>query len=250
VSFVLILLLLTVPSSFSLLANAQTATSTPSVPTLAVPEFTTKFVNFSSFTPPIDSFNPYTGKNVVNLGYYVENDSIELIIKNQPFNSYISNGQNISLYYNVRFKMHNAENWINIFNGAPYPPQSNANFTANDFFGSNYTYQIGTQQMSLFPNDSVDFQVQAQAGYFKLEPYMVAGNTSPMGFIDAFTAVISSGWSNTQTVTIPSSFGSSNLIVPELSWLIILPMFVFMLFVAVIFNRRKTAKAESKETIV
>ncbi len=243
-SLVLIFLLLTVASSFSLLANAQTATSIPSTPTLSVPEFTINFVNFSYFTPPIASFNPYTGKNVVQSGYYVENDSIELIIKNQPFISYISNGQNISLYYNVRFKMLNSENWINIFNGAPYPPQSNANFTAHDFFGSNYTYQIGKQQMSLFPNDSVDFQVQAQAGYFKLEPYMVAGNTSPMGFIDAFTAVISSGWSNTQTATIPSSFGTSNLIIPELSWLIILPMFIFMLSVAIVLRYQKTLSSK------
>ena len=64
-------------------------TSSPiSLPTPSVPEFTVKFVDFSYYVPTTTSIDPYTGQNITNQGYYVENRTIELSINNQPFNSY------------------------------------------------------------------------------------------------------------------------------------------------------------------
>ena len=90
-------------------ANAQ------SIPTPSVPEFTAKFVDASYDVAPSSSLNPYTGQNVSVDGHHVENRTIELIIKNQPFTSYKQNGENISFYYNVREKAHYAQNWTNVY---------------------------------------------------------------------------------------------------------------------------------------
>ena len=94
----LILSLIMVISSLSLIsikpAYAQTATPTASpipIPVPSVREFTVKFVNSSYEMPPSSSINPYTGQKVTTQAYYVENESIELTIKNQPFVSFIDN---------------------------------------------------------------------------------------------------------------------------------------------------------------
>ena len=78
-------------SSLMVVRLASSAITKPSVP-----EFTVKFVDASYNVPTTSSIDPFTGQNVTNEGYHVENRTIELIIKNQPFASYISNGQNNS----------------------------------------------------------------------------------------------------------------------------------------------------------
>ena len=89
--------------------------SAQSIPKPSVPEFTVKFVDYSYDVPTTTSIDPYTGKTVTNQSYHVENRTIQLEIKNQPFNSYIANGQNISFYFNVREKGHYEENWTTIY---------------------------------------------------------------------------------------------------------------------------------------
>ena len=86
----LALILLTAMSSLSLImvkpANAQ-STLKP-----YVPEFTLKYLDNSYDVPPTYGTDPYTGNNVTTqAGYHVQNESVEVIIKNQPFTSYVYN---------------------------------------------------------------------------------------------------------------------------------------------------------------
>jgi hypothetical protein len=105
-------------------ANAQSLT-TPSVP-----EFTVKFVDRSYDAAPSTTTNPYTGQQITNEAHHVENRTIELTIKNQPFTSYQQNGENISFYYNVREKGPYEENWTNVYTVDNYfTAQSNTDNT-------------------------------------------------------------------------------------------------------------------------
>ena len=139
--------------------NAQ-STSKPSVP-----EFTLKLVDNSYDEPPIPSttptytIDPYSGKQTILTpgssaipGYHVENKTIELWIKNQPYSA--------DVYYDVRTKGHFGENWTDLYppvnlptertnttyNGAPAPfirnspIQSNSNCTVLSFDGN---YEAG-----------------------------------------------------------------------------------------------------------
>lgn len=79
-SFALILILIVVIASLSLImikpASAQT------VPKPSVPEFTAKYVDRSYTVPASTTIDPYTGQNVTNPSYYVENRTLEIAIKN------------------------------------------------------------------------------------------------------------------------------------------------------------------------
>ena len=157
----------------------------------SIPEFTVKFIDASYNVPTTSSIDPYTGHNVTHEGYHVENRTIELIIKNQPFDSYIANGQNISFYLNVREKGHHEENWTTIYTvDNHYTTQSNTNYTI-------LTYLLD-QNVPPFWNNipsggQVDFQVEALIGY--------VGRT--VGFASWYFNGEESDWSNIQTISIP-----------------------------------------------
>jgi len=80
--------------------------------------------------------------------------------------------------------------------------------------------------------DQIDFQVQAHVGHEEERDVTIV-------FVGE-----SSGWSPTQTITIPSSDGSPapSPTVPELSWLVIAPLLLSGFAVAVLVRHRKTAK--------
>ena len=91
----------------------------------------------------------------------------------------------------------------------------------------------------------VDFQVQAMIGYLQSTPSL----SLPLGDYEFIGQA--SGWSSTQTVTIPASSDSSSPsltatptstpAVPELSWLVIVPLLLCVLFFALVLRHRKTA---------
>jgi hypothetical protein len=85
----------------SSLIMVKTSSAADSTPKPFVPEFTVRFVNASY---PVTETNPYTGINETKLA---SNDSIEVIIKNQPLDA--SNGYVIC--FNVRAKPHFEGNW-------------------------------------------------------------------------------------------------------------------------------------------
>ncbi len=168
-----------------------------------VPEFTVKLVAHPYDVPPTTTttIDQYTGKEIVTTtpGYHVENKSIEITIKNQPFTPYTdAEGHLINLYYTVRFKGHFGQesDWEEpfhkpirngIYGTTKQHPQSNSDYTLISFPSE---FQDG---------DVVDFQVQTLEGFYTpWEPLPIPRGTSQ------FTGE-ASDWSNTQTLTIGES---------------------------------------------
>jgi hypothetical protein len=171
----------------------------PSVPT----EFTVKIVAYPYDVPDKTSasIDQYTGKEIVSItpGYHVENKSIEITIKNQPFTPYeitsVNTDENytVELFYNVRVKGHygNDWDWKELYDPrgmhtrdmdvciSPSPKQSNSQYT---------TLNIPAD----YPNDALlDIQVQRLCGFFEL--------TCPYTGVGAFAYYFngkSSYWSN------------------------------------------------------
>jgi hypothetical protein len=122
--------------------------------------------------------------------------SVELIIKNQPFNYssvllyYQFNFSSPSVYYNIRIKDHNETNdWVELYNAENgFPEPSNLNYTVISI-----AVPLGAQ---------TDIEVDAMIGVvtrvfnpnatnqIEMYPYEFDGLTSD--------------WSNTETVTMPA----------------------------------------------
>ena len=243
-------------------AFAQTSAPTPTpplvphssptpAPTLPVPISSPSVPEFSVMSVPstyyVVSTNPYTGTNVTDT--YL-NNTIEVVIKNQPF-SQPANDPALSLYYNVEEKGHFSDYWNLYEAGSDFYPASDSDYTAmyvglGEDNGSSY---LPLTLNGVIPASSqIDFQVQALIGYFTT----IVSN-SPVG-LPSYQEFIgeTSGWSNTQTITIgqtstsPSTSPNQTLsptqtqtptptpTVPELSWLAIIPLLIGVLSIAVI----------------
>ena len=224
-------------------ANAQT------IPKPSVPEFTVRYVDYSYDVPPTYGIDQFTGKEtIVKNGYHVENRSFEFIIRNQPFTPYVdSQGNNIHLFYNLRFKGHFGTEWmyfpfLDNGQGAGRSGASLFTFYNPDLAASDSAYTTLLESIPVLFNppdnklpsigDEVDFQVQALTGYISSQGdgfYSLAGQ--------------SSSWSNTQTITIlaPSTSPNPSPTIPELSWLGVIPLMVSILFIAITVRQRKTA---------
>jgi hypothetical protein len=176
----LIILILAVSSIIVVKTAFAQTTQTPSVP-----QFTVKYV---------DSDIP----------------AIVVTINNQQFIPYPKTVNRteywIHLYYDVRAKGHNEENWTNTFNlfYYGYVAQSEGLSTVLYFAYQGNGYYFLHNQPHIFFNysiyatsDQMDFQVQAMIGYFRL-----SDNVSISLFV--FEGQTSK-WSNTQTVTIPNA---------------------------------------------
>jgi hypothetical protein len=182
-----------------------------SIPPPSAPEFTVHLVAHPYDVPTTYSTDPYIGENITHHSYHVENKSIEVTIKNQPFSPYKdANGNYISLYYNVSYTGHYGDDWSYYPNYGGWYPASHSDYTviAFGFGGSNQSSYTSYSQAELgadiSPGGQVDFRVQA-----------ITGNVTEIhtGFIMFGTEVINynvitvetSGWSSTQTITIPDS---------------------------------------------
>lgn len=225
-TFALMLILVMAISSASLLmakpANAQT------LPTPSVPEFTVKYLDLSYNVPTTTSIDPYTGQKVTSQGYHVENRTIELTINNQPYNAYSDTPQSYPfLYFSVREKGHFAENWTEIYNpDMGYLLKSSSAYTVVSYsLGIDFPFENGIS------SGQVDFQVEALVGGV----YHISQN--PLSGME-FEGV-KSGWSATQTVTIPAPTTSPTSTVPELSGILLLPLLLSVFAVAVMVQHRK-----------
>jgi hypothetical protein len=174
-------------------ANAQT------IPKPTEPEFTLKVVSHPYDVAPETTIDPYTGKTVITQeGYHTENKSIEIMIRNQPFSTYTNEKDNvISLCYNFTFKGHYGNDWTTYkdphFNG--YVNATNSEYTIVSIPLLNY--ELGNVR----EGGELDFKVEALIGYQEASIVMTPlGN----GFTYGFSGE-SSGWSSTQTLTIPTS---------------------------------------------
>ncbi len=216
-SLSLILILTISISSLSLLMVKPSFAQTTTKP--SVPEFSVKYIE-SSYN--VTTTDPNTGKIVYAT---LRNDSIEFVIKNQSFKSYVdSNGNAINLYYNVSSKEHFINAWSYNDIGGGFPA-SKADYTTLHILHP------------MFVNSSQeDFRVEAQIGHYTTDYYYINGFKVPNSTFIGQT----SDWSSAQTLTIPASSVSPNSTptVPEFPTLIILSLFAIVILLSIVFLRK------------
>ena len=175
--------------------------SAQSIPKPSIPEFTIEIVSAPYDVAPSNTttIDPYTGEETVTTqpGYHVENITTQIWIKNQPFTPYEiqENDVNwtINLFYNIRLKGHFSQEWgyYRLYNGS-----TDGNLRQE--YGSEFTVVLID---SYLPSEGkVDFQIEALIGY---EQGIVTVPGVP-GTNRIITGE-SSGWSETQTLTIETS---------------------------------------------
>ncbi len=183
------------------IANFDIVHAESSITKPAIPEFTVQIVAYPYDVPTTYSIDPYTGQEITHQGYHVENKSIQVRIKNQPFTPYwiidSDSGTNMSvvLHYNVWVKGRFSENWNNVYSLSDgLPTQSSGEYT---IFSLPINYPSGSQ---------VDFKVAAMAGY-------VHRPIDPASGWPIWRFTGEESWSNIQTITI----GANSVEVPEQS---------------------------------
>jgi hypothetical protein len=200
-----IILLTFLVASIFLLPQSASAYPKPSTP-----EFTARYVDYSYYVAPVYDTDEFTGKTVIKQeGYQVNDQSVQLTMKNQPHITYNdSDGNVIGLYFNFRYKGHYGTEWryypFNEGGGGthrygglnpvmasevPQITQSPSMYTVKNF---TLAYLFGVNAPSV--GDQADFQVQALIGHIDY------GGDGFYGFIGQ-----AGDWSNTQTVTIGNS---------------------------------------------
>ena len=192
--FCLLLILLFVASSLIVVNIAVASTPKPSVP-----EFTVEFVAYPYYVPAntTTSIDPYTGEEIMHTqpGYQVQNESIEITIKNQVFTPCeYSDGNYSSLYYDVRFKGHYADDW-------PYTHEQRyyGYYRASDSDYTILSLNLTSYGLWAVPSSGmVDIQLEALIGNENLIPTMTKWGE---GFVYEFSGE-KSGWSSTQTIEI------------------------------------------------
>ncbi len=250
-----IVLVLIIASSSCLIVKSADAQS---ISKPSAPEFTVRYVDYSYDVPPTYGIDQFTGKEtIVKNGYHVENRSFEFTIRNQPYTPYEdSQGNNIHLFYNLRFKGHFGAEWMYfpfLDNGQGvrrfaaglyqvYDPDlaaSNSAFTI--LLESIPTLFYDLQDYDKMPKigDEVDFQVQAAIGYVSYAGdgfYSLAGQ--------------SSSWSNTQTIKISAVSASVSHSpnptptpsVPEFTQVAVISFFVSLPLLALLVKKRFLSK--------
>jgi hypothetical protein len=200
-SLLLIVSIVTLSLLILQLASAQ------STPKPSVPQFSIQVVDRSYDVPTTYYTDPYTGKQVANPGYHVDDIRVEGKIKNQHFNPYtIPNpnstssydiNRNIDFYYNISYRGHFGGEWRKL-HGSEDVDYLKQNYTSEftNFNASRYNaleFQDGSQ---------VDFRVKAIIGF---ETWGFAG-TWPYRILNGED----SGWSTILTVTISKDSTFSN----------------------------------------
>lgn len=201
----LMLLALLVLSSLSMVGSAFTQ----SIPNPSVPEFTLEFIDESYDVPATYEIDPYTGKNVSHPSYHVPQIALKMTIKNQPFVPYYDEESewNIAFFYNIRMKGSYSEDWIELYRPSDgYPHQSETEYTVislGTLGGAGLALRTSAKMIDVPSGGKVDFQVEAMIGYVHRGGVIILPGS---GW--TFTGE-KSGWSSTQTLTIPVSSAPS-----------------------------------------
>jgi hypothetical protein len=245
-SALILTLILTLPCLTLLTANPADAQT---IPKPSTPDFTVALIDSSYDIPPTSTVNPYNGEVTTTTGQHIESRTIQLSVKNQPFTPYTVQWQSgdqtynktVYLHYEVHWKGHFEQTWHQQY----YPLDEHYMITPEDAQLKNeytiFTYKgdsvsDGWSGMGLtMPHDAqIDFQVKAYIGYVKYVQESSIG-----GF--AFTGE-ESDWSNTQTITLTQTptTPTATPTIPELTWIVILPMLLSLLVVIVVVNYRRT----------
>lgn len=240
--FVLAVILVFMVSSLIMIKSVN------GVPIPTVPEFTVEIIDASYDVPPASSVDKYTGETVTTPGRHVEAYHIEVSIKNQPFTN-VSNSITYYLSYNIRVKGHFEEGWTEL-----YAPPS------GEFFHYPYQSKSGYTNISIsgqYPYDAkVDFQVEAILSHHSTVltpkfPMLWPQYANATVETDVIVIDETSGWSPTQTVTIPNSSpistsqqgGTQGSLPLGLDWvkfiILFLTVMVGFLLVGIILLRKK-----------
>jgi hypothetical protein len=180
--------------------------SAQSIPKPSVPEFTLKYVDHSYDVPPtnISSTDPYTNKTTITAipSHHVKSMTVDATIRN-----------NGGSYYNFRYKPHYIDNWsyypFNPDLGSYIVPAAYDLSSIYPASTSDYTIISLTFLPNIPEGGQVDVQVQALIGDFDKQPSGMLGPAVPnFPFVPTYDFTFrgtTSDWSNTQTLTIPSS---------------------------------------------
>lgn len=234
----LVLILIVATSALSLLivkpTNAQT------LPTPSVPQFTVKFVT-SSYS--VTTTDPYTGQSTTK---QYENNTIQLRIKNQPIPaSAIENGS-INLYYNVQTKGHFSNKWTSAYS-FPSWASSNSDSLSGSYntalpIQSNSQYTILSFPANYKSGDEIDFEVEALFAYQVTEQTYQGDLIVPIP--ETSFTYQSSGWSSTQTYTMPNAY-----VLEYLPYIIIaiIAIVILIVLVVLVFHRRHPKTGNLKQ---
>jgi hypothetical protein len=168
----------------------------------SVPEFSVAYVDHS-YNVPVTHWtttDPYTGEQINHSsgGEHVDNRTIDVTIKNQPFTPYKdpSSNQTVYLYYNVRSKGH-FEDWNTANSG-----HNQGGLQATTSTYTVVSFNIGYWNVP--QGGQIDFQVQASLSY-------TANTYSGSCFTGSQTTPVgTSDWSAAQTLTIGNPTPSSS----------------------------------------
>jgi hypothetical protein len=197
-----------------IIASLLAVESAYSAPTVSAPEFIVQLIANPYDVPTTYSTDKFTGENITHPGYPVENKTIAIIIKNQHFMSSL-NGETYRLFYNVRTRGHFETTWIETIPNETRPIEAfTDHFVYGQFVSENSYPASDSENTTLFYNiqdyfyGQIDFQVRTILGrgsevfvseYMENKPAYI-GHMEPAIAFDAM-----SGWSGTQTATIPDA---------------------------------------------
>lgn len=221
-------LLLLLVGTCIMMANVASAQS---ITKPSVPNFTVTYVDSSYYMEPVYGVDQYSGKTIqTGGGYTVQNKSFELKIKNLPFTPYTvkdADGadRQVVISYEIRYKGHYGQDW-KYYNAIDNP---SLDYTVV-LFGLDWgSFEPPVQLDSLQAGDQMDFEVQTRIGYFSYN------GVNPLYGMEFVGEV--SGWSNTQTATVPDNYISPS--VPEFQSTIIVPLLGVFSIVAIALVQKK-----------
>jgi hypothetical protein len=153
----------------------------------------------------------------------------------------IKNSYNYYTFYNIRAKDHFSDNWTEFFDAHTYT-ETNPRGYISPSNTENTTINL---QINYAPGSQVDFQTEAiQWGPIQVwvpeSPY--PWDSTPAHYEQRISYYGTSGWGNTQTITIPETSTSPTHAIPEFSWLIIPPVFLSIISFVVLIRKQKVCK--------
>lgn len=255
-SWALVLILLVATSSLSLLmikpANAQNPSPTQ-IPVPYSPDFTVAITNSSYYVPVTYSVDPSTGQEIANRSYfsgYVDSLNITLTIKNQPLALTTKPDINNGFTYYIEIKPHTSTNWTELTPDEGILPSSGED-TIRTYQFSNPYFPIGNQKeyphtssgLTYSPHpflavttnkgEQIEFRVRAGIGTrFWLsmgQGILFNGNYSDW---NQLTITMANGETSAANLSPTPS-------VPELPWLVIIPLMFVILSIAMVLSHRK-----------
>ncbi len=233
-SFSIFLITMMVVSNLIIVKSASAQT----IPKPSVPEFIVNYANHSYDVLANTSIDPFTGKTITNPAQHIENQTIQISIKNQTINS------SDYLYFEIQMKGHFSQEWTNI-TFIQANPLSEYTVLTYGLPGNNASGHFDSS-LEISSGGSADFQVQAQIWH-----YVLSDNPNSQ-FGGGWQLIMSnySDWSSTETITIPESSTSPTPTVPEFPlWASLLLLTSIVVAAWLLFYCRKGKQWFSQETL-